>query len=229
MKTAIVTGSTGNMGKAVVKKLLAEGFKVIGTIDPNEKAKKAVKNTHFEQIEVDLKNEAASLKFVAEVLAKYQHIDAAVLTVGGFAMGKLKDTSTSDIAKQYQLNFETAYNIAKPVFAQMIAQKSGRIFMVGSRPGLNVAIGKGMVGYSLAKSLLFRLAEIMNEEAKGTNVVTSVIVPSSIDTAPNRKSMPDANFDAWVKPAAIADVIHFYCTKAAAAIREPIIKIYNNA
>jgi len=229
MKTVIVTGATGNMGQAVVKKLLAEGFSVIGTVDPQEKEKTVIENSKFEQIQVDLKNEAATHKFVADVLAKYQQIDAAVLTVGGFAMGKITDTSTSDIAQQYQLNFETAYNIAKPVFAQMMEQKSGRIFMIGSRPGLNVATGKGMVGYSLAKSLIFRLAEIMNEEAKGTNVVTSVIVPSTIDTAPNRNAMPDADFDTWVKPEAIANVIHFYCTEDAAAIREPVIKIYNNA
>ena len=229
MKTVIVTGAAGNMGQSVVKKLLAEGFSVIGTVDPQEKEKTVIENSKFEQIEVDLKNEAASHKFVADVLAKYQQIDAAVLTVGGFAMGKVKDTRTSDIAQQYQLNFETAYNIARPVFAQMMKQKNGRIFMIGSRPGLNVASGKEMVGYSLAKSLLFRLAEIMNEEAKGTKVVTSVIVPSTIDTAPNRKSMPEADFDTWVKPEAVANVIHFYCTEDAAAIREPVIKIYNNA
>jgi NAD(P)-dependent dehydrogenase (short-subunit alcohol dehydrogenase family) len=229
MKTVIVTGAAGNMGQAVVKKLLAEGFNVIGTVDPHEKGKKVIENSRFEQVEVDLTNEESTHKFVAEVLIKYQHIDAAVLTVGGFAMGKITTTKTSDITQQYQLNFETAYNIAQPVFIQMMEQKNGRIFMIGSRPGLNVAAGKGMIGYSLAKSLVFRLAEILNEEAKGTNVVTSVIVPSTIDTPPNRSAMPDADFDAWVKPESIADIIHFYCTDAAAAIREPVIKIYNNA
>ncbi len=229
MKTVIVTGAAGNMGKAVVNRFLAEGFRVIGTVDPNDNGKKVVENSRFEQMEVDLKNEAVTHKFVADVIVKYQHIDAAVLTVGGFAMGKIKDTKTSDIAQQYQLNFETAYNIAKPVFAQMMKQKNGRIFMVGSRSGLDVATGKGMVGYSLAKSLIFRLAEIMNEEAKGNNVVTNVIVPSTIDTAPNRAAMPNADFDTWVKPEAIANAIHFYCTEDAAAIREPVIKIYNHA
>lgn len=229
MKTVIVTGAAGNMGKAVVNRFLAEGFRVIGTVDPNDNGKKVVENSRFEQMEVDLKNEAVTHKFVADVIVKYQHIDAAVLTVSGFAMGKIKDTKTSDIAQQYQLNFETAYNIAKPVFAQMMKQKNGRIFMVGSRSGLDVATGKGMVGYSLAKSLIFRLAEIMNEEAKGNNVVTNVIVPSTIDTAPNRAAMPNADFDTWVKPEAIANAIHFYCTEDAAAIREPVIKIYNHA
>lgn len=229
MKTVIVTGASGNMGKAVVKKFLAEGFAVIGTVDPQEKVKPLAKKSRFEPVEVDLNNEAATHKFVAKILSGYKHIDAAVLTVGGFATGKIQNTSTSDIAQQYQLNFETAYNIARPVFTQMMKQKNGRIFLIGSRPGLQVKVGKGMVGYSLAKSLIFRLAEIMNEEAKGTNVVTSVIVPSTIDTAPNRSAMPDADFDTWVKPAAIAGIIHFYCTNDAAVIREPVIKIYNNA
>ena len=86
-----------------------------------------------------------------------------------------------------------------------------------------------MVAYGLAKSLIFRLAELMNAEAKGTNVVTSVIVPSTIDTPQNRKSMPDADPTKWVKPEAIADVIYFYCTDAAAVLREPVIKVYNNS
>jgi hypothetical protein len=50
------------------------------------------------------------------------------------------------------------------------------------------------------------------QKPKGTNVVTSVIVPSTIDTPQNRKSMPDADPAKWVKPEAIADVIYFYCT-----------------
>jgi len=69
----------------------------------------------------------------------------------------------------------------------------------------------------------------MNDEAKGHNVVTSVVVPSTIDTPQNRKSMPDADPSKWVKPEAIADIIYFHCTEAAAVLREPIIKVYNNA
>jgi len=69
----------------------------------------------------------------------------------------------------------------------------------------------------------------MNDEAKGTNVVSSVVVPSTIDTAQNRKTMPDADPSKWVTPEAIADIIYFHCTDAAAAIREPVIKVYNNS
>jgi len=101
--------------------------------------------------------------------------------------------------------------------------------LVGSRPGLQAAAGKGMVAYGLAKSLLFRLAELMNDEASGTDVVTSIVVPSTIDTQANRHSMPNADFNAWVKPEAIADIIYFYCTPSAAVLREPIIKVYNRS
>ena len=229
MKTAIVTGASGNMGQAVIKKLIDEGYQVIGTVIPNDPVPMDFPEDKLEKVIVDLMNEDDSAKFVNDVTSKYGSVDAAVLTVGGFAMGSVPETKTSDIAKQYKLNFETAYNVARPVFTQMMKQNNGRIFIIGSKPGLSSVNSKGMVAYGLAKSLIFRLAELMNAEAKGTNVVVSVIVPSTIDTPQNRKSMPDADPAKWVKPEAIADVIHFYCTDAASVLREPIIKVYNNS
>ncbi|HEU4858952.1 MAG TPA: SDR family NAD(P)-dependent oxidoreductase [Chitinophagaceae bacterium] len=233
-KIAIVTGASGNMGQAVIKKFIDEGYKVIGTIIPNDPVPIdpiaiGFPEDKLEKIVVDLMNEDDSEKFVANVVSKYGSVDAAVLTVGGFAMGSIAETKTSDIAKQYRLNFETAYNAARPIFVQMLKQNSGRIFIIGSRPGLEAKSGKGMVAYGLAKSLIFRLAQLMNDEAKGKNVVTCVVVPSTIDTPQNRQAMPDADPSKWVKPEAIADAIYFYCTDAAAVLREPLIKVYNNS
>ena len=229
MKTAIVTGASGNLGQAVVKKFIDEGYFVVGTIIPNDMVQIDFPADKFKKIAVDLMNEDDAQKFIDGVIGKHGSIDAAVITVGGFAMGKIADTKTADIMKQYKLNFETAYNIARPTFVQMINQNNGRIFIVGSKPGLDARNGKGMVAYGLAKSLIFRLAELMNDEAKGKNVVTSVVVPSTIDTPQNRKAMPDANFDNWVKPEAIADVIYWHCTDEASVVREPVIKVYNYA
>lgn len=228
-KTAIVTGASGNMGQAMVKKFLAGGYNVVGTIIPNDPVPFDIDDKKLEKVIVDLMDEEDSAKFVQQVIAKYKTVDAAILTVGGFAMGKIADTKTADVYKQYKLNFETAYNVARPCFVQMMQQSNGRIFIIGSKPGLNAREGKGMVAYGLGKSLIFRLAELMNDEAKGHNVVTSVVVPSTIDTPQNRKSMPDAKFENWVKPEAIADAVWFYCTNESSAIREPLIKVYNNA
>lgn len=238
MKTAIVTGASGNLGQAVVKRFLAGGYHVTGTVVPNDPVTLDIKNSNFETAVVDLMSDEAAQKFVDSVIIKHGNIDAVILTVGGFAMGKIPETKTTDISKQYKLNFETAYNVARPVFVQMIKQNSGRIFMIGSRPGSDMKSSKGMVAYGLAKSLIFRLAELMNDEAKarlndsvgqGHNVVTSVVVPSTIDTPQNRASMPDADFSKWVKPEAIADVIYFHCTHEAAILREPVIKVYGNS
>lgn len=229
MKTAIITGASGNMGQAVVKKFINEGYYVIGTVIPNDPIAMDFPPDKFEKVVVDLMNEDDSQKFINTILEKHENIDVAVLTVGGFAMGKIAETKTADILKQYKLNFETAYNVARPVFVQMIKQNSGRIFIIGSKPGLDAKNGKGMVAYSLAKSLVFHLAELMNNEARGKNVVTSVVVPSTIDTPPNRNSMPDADFDNWVKPEAIADVIYWHCTDESSVLREPVLKVYNNS
>jgi NAD(P)-dependent dehydrogenase (short-subunit alcohol dehydrogenase family) len=229
MKTAIVTGASGNLGQAVVKKLIDAGYRTLGTVIPNDPVSMDFPAEQFEKVVVDLTSEDDAQKFVDSVADKHKRIDVAILTVGGFAMGKIAETKTSDIQKQYRLNFETTYNMARPVFVRMIEQGSGRIFMIGSKPGLDSKNGKGMIAYSLTKSLIFRLAEFMNDEAKGKNIVTSVIVPSTIDTPQNRQSMPDAKHDTWVKPEKIADVILFYCDEASSVIREPVIKVYNNA
>ena len=126
MKTVIVTGASGNLGQAVVQKFLTEGITVIGTILHNDTV--TMDDPKLEKVIVDLTDEEKSRQFVENVVAMHGSIDAAVLTVGGFAMGNIAETKTADIIKQYKLNFETAYNIARPVFLQMMKQNSGRIF-----------------------------------------------------------------------------------------------------
>lgn len=229
MRSAIVTGASGNMGQAVVKKLLQEGFHVTGTVIPNDPVKLDIGHPAFATTAANLMDENAAAEMVQRIVSSNGSIDVAVLTVGGFAMGDIAGTSSADILKQYRLNFETAYHVARPVFVQMMKQGSGRIFLIGSRPGLDMKNSKGMVAYGLGKSLIFRLAELLNDEAAGTDVVTCVVVPSTLDTPQNRAAMPDADFSQWVLPAAIADIIYFYCSDKATVIREPVIKIYNGS
>lgn len=226
MKNIIVTGASGNLGQAVVQKFLDEGNHVLSTLVPNDPAGIDIRGKNFETAIVDLMDEKASQQFVEFAAVKLGRIDAAILTVGGYANGSIASTLSTDISKQIKLNFETTYNIARPIFLQMMQQGSGRIFLIGAKPGLNIENSTASVAYGLSKSLIFRLAELMNEEAKETNVVTSVIVPSTIDTPQNRKSMPEADFKKWVKAEAIAETIFYYCGDKAAIMREPVIKVY---
>jgi hypothetical protein len=69
----------------------------------------------------------------------------------------------------------------------------------------------------------------LNEAAKGVNVSVSVVVPSTLDTPLNRKSMPDANPDNWVKTSEVAETLEFLVSDKAKALKETVVKMYNNA
>jgi NAD(P)-dependent dehydrogenase (short-subunit alcohol dehydrogenase family) len=228
-KLLIITGANGNLGVATVKKFLEEGYAVVAVDGKSTHLDFAVGNPLFEFHPVNLSNEAETAAFVEDVLAKHGTISAALLLVGGFAMGKIEDTSGGDINRMFSLNFETAYYVTRPVLKHMQEKGYGRIIFIGTRPALEAAQGKSMVAYALTKSLVFKLADFINAETRGTNVVASVVVPSTIDTAINRQSMPDADFDNWVKPEQLADVMEFICSEKGEPVREAVYKVYNNA
>lgn len=229
MKTVIITGANGNLGSAVTNTFLSKGYKVVATVI-NEDAKKDFAHSENLQVEVvNLTNEAETESFVRSAIEKYKTIDAALLLVGGFAMGNIYQTKTDDIKKQITLNFDTAYHVTKPLFQHMIENNNGRIVFIGSRPALNAPDGKNLIAYGLSKSLLFKLSEYLNEEAKGKNVTSTVVVPSTLDTPLNRKNMPDAKPDNWVKPEALADILEFVVSEKSSPLRETILRVYNNS
>ncbi len=229
MKTIIITGANGNLGTATVKKFLDENYKVVAVGGKDNHLDFATGNKNFEFHSVNLTNETETENFVKSVIVNHEKVDGALMLVGGFAAGNISSTSGADIQKQVSLNFETAYFLARPLIHHMQQNKYGRLVFIGARPAINAAQGKDLAAYALAKSLLFKLAEFINEENKGTNVMASVVVPSTIDTALNRKSMPDENAENWVKTEQLADVLEFICSEKGMPVREAIYKVYNNA
>ncbi len=228
-KVVIITGANGNLGSTTVKKFIDEGYYVVAVDGKSNHLAFAEGSAAFEFHSINLTSEAETAAFTGAVIAKHGTVHAALMLVGGFAMGNIDATSSADIQHMFSLNFDTAYNIARPLLANMRQSGYGRLVFVGARPALQPADGKNMVAYSLTKSLLFKLADLINAETKGTNVVASVIAPSTIDTALNRQSMPTANFDNWVKPESIADVLEFICSEKGSTLRESVYKLYNNA
>lgn len=228
-KLVIITGANGNLGTATVKKFLDEGYTVIGVDGKKDHLGFADGNPKFEFASINLADEAATETFIDGILTKHGTISAALLLVGGFAMGNMDNTAGTDISKMYSLNFETAYFVARPVLKHMKEKGYGRIVFIGTRPALEAGAGKDMIAYSLTKSLVFKLADFINADTKGTNVVASVVVPSTIDTAINRQAMPKANPDNWVKPEQLADIMEFICSEKGGPVREAVYKVYNNA
>jgi NAD(P)-dependent dehydrogenase (short-subunit alcohol dehydrogenase family) len=229
MKTVIITGANGNLGTAVTREFLEKNYRVIATV-PNETDRTDLKeHPNLDVMVVNLIQEKETTDFIQHCIEKYQVIDAALLLVGGFTMGDLAETKGEDVHKQIALNFDTAYNVTRPLFAHLMENKRGSIVFIGARPALNAVQGKGLVAYALSKSLLFKLAELLNESAKGISVSVSVVVPSTLDTPLNRKSMPNINPDDWVKPSELAELLEFLVSDKSRIIKETVLKVYNNA
>ncbi|RRA97568.1 SDR family NAD(P)-dependent oxidoreductase [Larkinella rosea] len=228
MSTILLTGGAGGLGRSITQNLLKNGHTVIATLEPGGHALDSQPN--LLTYELDLTDEAGCQALVQKLVAEHGGIDAAVLLVGGFAMGSIAETDFAGIEKLFRLNFQTTYQVARPVFEQMSQQADGgRFILVGARPALVPSAGKHMVAYALSKSLVIQLSELINAEGKDKNIVSTVLVPSTIDTPVNRKAMPDADPANWVKPEDIAELIDFVTFGAGKMLRESVLKVYNKA
>ncbi|MFC5411062.1 SDR family NAD(P)-dependent oxidoreductase [Larkinella bovis] len=228
MSTVLLTGGAGGLGRSITQNLLKNGHTVVATLEPGGHRLDPQPNliTH----ELDLTDEAGCRALVRKVADEHGSIDAAILLVGGFAMGSIAETDFAAIEKMFRLNFQTTYQVVRPVFEQMTQQAGGgRFVMVGARPALTPSAGKHMVAYALSKSLVIQLSEMLNAEGKDKNIVSTALVPSVIDTPTNRKAMPDADPASWVKPEEIAELIDFVTFGSGKMLRESILKVYNNA
>lgn len=227
MRTIVITGAGGGLGQEVIPFFLEKGYRVIAIVRRPAPVLKA--HPHLQIELLDLLDEKAVADFVVRITAN-ETLHAALLLAGGFAMGSLQDTGIEDIHRQLALNFETAYPLARNLFPYFIEKGFGRLVLIGSRPAIKPEAGAGsMVAYTLAKSLIFQLATLLNETAKDHDVTATVIVPSTIDTPVNRQSMPHADFSKWVQPQQIAAAMHFICSEEGNGLREPVFKLYGES
>jgi NAD(P)-dependent dehydrogenase (short-subunit alcohol dehydrogenase family) len=229
MSTILLTGANGNLGLTVTERMLKDGHRVLA-VEGRQGAGELIDRQMLETHQVDLLDENGTGEFVRSIIARHPDLRAAVLLVGGFAMGRLPETSPEELEKMIKLNFYSAYHVVRHLLPHFLQnKKGGQFILIGSRPGLNVAEGKNMFAYTLGKSMVFRLAEFINAEGKDREVTATVIVPATIATDANKSAMPDADFSKWVPPANIADAISFSLSETGRMLRETIIRIYNRS
>jgi len=219
-KVIVVTGALGALGKVVAETALARGARVAG-VDHAPSQVPAARN-RIEIGGVDLSDAAAAKTAIDAVAAHFGGIDALVNIAGGFAFETVVEGDPKTWQRMYALNVLTALNASRAAIAHLIASGTGRIVNVGAIGALQA--GSGMGAYAASKAGVHRLTEALAAEWKG-KITVNAVLPSIIDTAANRASMPGADFKKWVTPQELAEVILFLISDAASAVTGALLPV----
>lgn len=225
-KVAIITGAAGSLGKAVAAAFAAEGWSLALLDVRHEFLQSAYPQADAKQLllAADLMNSASVTQAVEATQKQFGRIDALCNIAGGFAMGTpVHATSAVDWQKMQDLNVGTLLNIVRATTPKMLAAGGGKIVNIGSLAGLKA--GGQMGAYSVAKSAVIRITEAMGAELREQNINVNCVLPSIIDTPPNRAAMPDADPAKWVAPKDLASILLFLCSDASRAIHGAAIPV----
>lgn len=232
MKSIIVTGAAGNLGQAVVKRFAQDGHKVYAALGLGENSRLFSESplaAHIHTQFLNLTDETVSEGYVKKIVALDPAVETAVCIVGGWQPGSISETTGYELDKMIKLNFSTAFNIVRPLLEYFERRGSGQFVFIGARPAINPAEAKTQVAYALAKSMVIRLAEIINDQGKFKDIRASVVIPSLLDTPQNRTAFPDTSSEEWVTPEVAADTIAFLLGNTGENLREAVVKLYNQA
>jgi len=229
-KTAIVTGGTGILGKAIVERLFDEGSSIAIPYHSSSSLSSVPQKisstpSRFYAAKVDLAQDAQVSAFTKDVAEKFGKIDFLIAAAGGYAGGNLtEDVDIEEFEGMLTINLRTTFLICRSVLARMRRQKSGRIVTVASMPAVTPSSKKGP--YAISKRGVITLTETIAAEVKGTGITANVIAPSILLTEANKKSMPDADISKWVTLDDVASLVAYLCSDKARSISGNVVKIY---
>ena len=205
-RTAIVTGGTGGLGVAVTQQLLDHGWRVVVPWVFERELERIMEQEGLDLVEADLLDQGAVEDVVARATDDGGPLRGLVNLIGGFAAGdRVHETPVAEFEKQFQLNVRPTYLMTQAALPHMIEGGGGSIVCVGTRAALQPF--SGAAGYISSKAAVIAFAKAVAVEYRNDGVRCNAVLPSVIDTPGNRASMPNADFDRWVKPAEIATVI----------------------
>lgn len=231
-KTALVAGGTGGLGKAVSLAFLQEGARVMVTYRKEEEyatLKEAAGATAaaLEGHLIDVTDEFATAELVKDIVARHGGLDALVNTVGGYVGGvALWELQSKVFDAMLSLNLRSGYALARAVLPEMLKQRHGSIVNVAAKAAFDH--GAGAAAYAASKAAAVAMMDALAADVKGTGVRVNSILPSIIDTAVNRRAMPNADFASWPKPEEIAQVILFLCSDSAAVVHGSAVPVYGS-
>jgi len=232
-KLVLVAGGTGGLGRAVSLAFLQEGASVAVTFRKEEEFD-ALKESAGKEASllsghsVDVTGDDEVMKMVERILASQGRIDVLVNTVGGYKAGmKLWEQDSKALDQMLSLNLRSSFALARAVVPAILKQGGGAIVNVAAKAALDAPAGAA--AYAASKAAAIAMMNSLAADLKGTGVRVNSVLPSIIDTEPNRKAMPKADFAKWPNPADIARVILFLCSEDAKVIRGASIPVYGDS
>jgi len=233
--TAFVTGGTGGLGRAVVARLLADGYKVAVPYlsEPEWTAlasahQDAVRSGSLHGLVANVTDERSVADAAAKAAGAMGGIRVLAHIAGGYRGGvDVERVEADDVRTMIDLNLVSAFWAAKHVIPHAKKAGSGRLLFVSSRGAIEHP--PGAAAYAAAKIGLHGLVGTLAKELRADGVTANAILPSVIDTAANRAAMPKSRFDDWVRPDQIAALLAFLASDAASAVSGALIPIYGRA
>ena len=181
-------------------------------------------------VQADVTDQSSVQDLFQKVVTQCGRVDILLNIVGAFRAGNdISNMKESDWDFMMNVNLRSAFMCSKAALQHMIKQNYGRIVSISSRTAVEKRFRNKSGAYAISKMGIIVLTETIAEECRKYEVNANCIIPSTIDTPDNRRSMPDADFSKWVKPEEVAKVILFLVSEESKAISGASIPVYGKA
>ncbi len=218
-RIALITGASGALGSVVTPAFLDAGWRVAGV------SRSPGTRSNFEAFPADLASAESTAAVVAEVRERMGGLHAVVHLAGGWSGGsRAEDTDPAEFDRMFDMNLRTALHVFQPAARWMRAEGFGRLLAVGSRAAVEPQ--ENAAAYSVSKAALVALVRSFARELEGSGVTANAVLPGTIDTAPNRAAMPDADRRQWVDPRHIAALLVHLASENAGHISGAAIPVF---
>jgi NAD(P)-dependent dehydrogenase (short-subunit alcohol dehydrogenase family) len=219
----LVAGGTGHLGTAVVRELLAGGYAITATWVVESEAER-LSAEPVELVHADLFDPDAVQKAVDST----PELEAVVNLVGGYAEGpRVHETDPDQFDGLMKLNVKPGFLLARTAMPRLIERGGGAFVGVSARAALRPF--PGAAAYIASKAAVLALIQALDAEYKRHGIRCNAILPSVIDTPPNRAAQPDADYSKWVQPEEIAKVVRFLISDESGPISGAAVPVYGRA
>ena len=219
-RTALITGGSGGLGRAVVSAFVTNNWRVVvPDVAPSDLE-------GAEVVEADLSDagEAARVVEIADA-REDAPLRALVNLVGGFAADQPVATTPLEVFEaQFALNLRPTYLVTQAALPPLVAAGGGAIVCMSSRSALYPFAGAA--GYCASKAAVIAFAQVIAREHAADGVRCNAVLPSMIDTPANRAAMPPEQHSQLTPPGEIAAVIRFLCSEESAPTTGAAIPVY---